>query len=206
MKQLTIQDMPLENIKAVVFDLDGTLYDNKWLPIRLIFGDIFNARLLASERNIRRMLKGIHFGNPDAFYNNLFSHIARRQNIPFMKARDWYFGKYMPLTVSILEKHYKAGEFVEPLMEELHKRGIKTAVFSDYRNVSEKLTALGIDPDWFDFHFAAPDLGGLKPNKQLFENILKELQVDAAQALMVGDREDTDGAGAKSVGMRYLKV
>ncbi|MBR1928482.1 MAG: HAD family hydrolase [Paludibacteraceae bacterium] len=206
MKQLTIQDLPLEGIKAIVFDLDGTLYDNKYLPLRLIFGDIKNARLLASERNIRRMLKGLNFGNPDAFYNNMFEHIARRQNMPFMDARDWYFGKYMPLMINVLKKHYHAGEFAEPLLKQLRGKGIVTAVFSDYRNVEDKLNALGLDPDLFDYHFAAPDLGGLKPNKQLFLNILKELGVDAQQALMIGDREDTDGAGARNVGMKFLKV
>ena len=162
--------------------------------------------MIASERNARRKLKGQFFGSPDAFYESLFAHIASHQNIPALYAKQWYFGEYMPLMVSVLEKHYHADSFVVPLVTELHKRGIRVAVFSDYRCVDEKLRAIGLDPELFDYRLASPELGGLKPNRQLFEKVLSAIGVGASEALMIGDREDTDGAGARSAGMRYVRA
>ena len=206
MKQFSAFDLPLEGIRAVVFDLDGTLYDKRFLPLRLVFSDLKNATMMASERNARRKLKGLYFGSADAFYKSLFSHISSHQNVPYLRAKEWYFGEYMPLMISVLDKHYKAGAFVAPLLQELRSRDIKTAVFSDYRNVDEKLKALGVDPECFDYRLAAPELGGLKPNRQLFERVLETLGVKASEALMIGDRDDTDGTGAQSVGMRFVKA
>ena len=206
MKQLSIEDLDLNGIRAVIFDLDGTLYNKRFLPLRLIISDIPHMFMLASERNSRRQLKGTFFGDADNFYRTLFNHISSHQNVPYMVARDWYFGTYLPLMVEILRKYYKAGAFVEPLLKALKEKGIKTVVFSDYRCINEKLTALGIDPDWFDIKEAAMDLGGLKPNKVLFQRLLEGIGTSAEETLMIGDREDTDGDGARSVGMRFVKV
>lgn len=206
MKQLQISDINLEGVSAIVFDLDGTLYDKKYYPLRLVLSDLRHAFLASSERRARRLLKGQYFGNPEAFYRSLFWHISRHQNIPFQQARDWYFATYMPLTIRLMKKYYHVGEFVEPLIRALKERGIKTAVFSDYPCVEEKLIALGADLRWFDYLFIAPEMGGLKPNKQLFENMIAQMEEEAQSVIMIGDREDTDGDGARAVGMRFIKV
>ena len=49
-------------------------------------------------------------------------------------------------------------------------------------------------------------LGGLKPCKESFEKICRALDLHPEECLMVGDREDTDGDGAKSVGMAFEHV
>lgn len=206
MKELKITDIDLNGIDAVIFDLDGTLYDKRWLPLRLIFGDLRHIWLLASERRARRLLKGLDFGDADTFYQTLFNHIASHQNIPYLQAKEWYQTSYLPLTIDILAKHYKAGTFVEPLLKELRLKGIKTVVFSDYRYVDEKLQALGLDPKLFDICQAAPELGGLKPNKTLLMRLVDQIGVPPKRILMIGDRMDTDGAGALTVGMKFMKV
>ena len=122
------------------------------------------------------------------------------------RAQQWYEQDYMPLMVRLLERYYNVDSFVVPLLKELRRRGILTVVFSDYGLVDDKLRALGADPELFDFRLAAPDMGGLKPNRQLFEKVLSEVGVSAGEALMAGDREDTDGEGARAVGMRYINV
>ena len=98
------------------------------------------------------------------------------------------------------------GRRARVILKELNKRGIKTAVFSDYRCVEDKIRAIGLEPKLFDYCEAAPELGGLKPNRTLFERLLKIMRVKPEQALMIGDREDTDGQGARNGGMKYLKV
>ena len=77
---------------------------------------------------------------------------------------------------------------------------------SDYGHVAEKLHALGIDQTLFDWVISAPELGGLKPAPQLLLQVLEKMKVTPTQCLVIGDREDTDGQMAQSVGALFQLV
>lgn len=189
--------------KAAIFDLDGTLYDKSGLARRLIVSQLRRGRLrmLKREREVRKLLRGKHFKTEDAFYDVFFTQFDRPE-----LARRWYFEEYMPDMVAILRKHYRIAPWVETTMLELRSSGCKIAVFSDYGCVREKLKAIGYNLDWADYLFDAPELGGLKPSKKSFEKICEEMNVKPSECLMIGDRGDTDGAGARSVGMAFVHV
>lgn len=189
--------------KAVIFDLDGTLYDKSGLAMRLVWSQLQRGAfsLLKREREVRKELRGKHFGSEDAFYEAFFARFDKPEF-----ARRWYFDQYMPDMVSILRKHYRIAPWVESQMLELRARGLKVAVFSDYGSVQQKLKAIGFRLAWADYLFEAPALGGLKPCKESFEKICQTIGVLPKECLMIGDREDTDGEGAKSVGMDFHRV
>ena len=46
--------LDLDGIKAVIFDLDGTLFDKKNLPLNLIMADPLYALVLKNERTARK--------------------------------------------------------------------------------------------------------------------------------------------------------
>lgn len=190
-------------LKAAIFDLDGTLYDKSGLAWRLIASQLLRGRLrmLKCEREVRKELRGRHFASEDDFYDNFFARFAKPEF-----ARRWYFEEYMPDMVAILRKHYRIAPWVESTMLELRSNGCIIAVFSDYGCVREKLKAIGYNLDWADYLFDAPELGGLKPSKKSFEKICEEMNVKPSECLMIGDRDDTDGAGARSVGMAFVHV
>jgi FMN phosphatase YigB (HAD superfamily) len=189
--------------KAIIFDLDGTLYDKSGLARRLILKQLRRGRLgmLKREREVRKELRGGHFESEEAFYSAFFARFERPE-----LARRWYFEEYMPDMVAILRKHYRIAPWVETTMPGLRSKGCKIVVFSDYGCVREKLSAIGFNLAWADFVFDAPSLGGLKPCKESFENICREIRLRPSDCLMVGDREDTDGAGARSVGMPFKQI
>ena len=190
-------------MKAIIFDLDGTLYDKSGLARRLITSQLLRGRLgmLKREREVRKELRGRHFESEDAFYRAFFVRFERPE-----LARRWYFEEYMPDMVAILRKHYRIASWVATTMLELRSKGRKVVVFSDYGCVREKLSAIGFNLAWADFVFDAPSLGGLKPCKESFEKICQEIRFQPSDCLMVGDRKDTDGAGARSVGMAFKLV
>ena len=190
-------------MKAIIFDLDGTLYDKSGLARRLITSQLLRGRLgmLKREREVRKELRGRHFESEDAFYRAFFARFERPE-----LARRWYFEEYMPDMVAILRKHYRIASWVATTMLELRSKGRKVVVFSDYGCVREKLSAIGFNLAWADFVFDAPSLGGLKPCKESFEKICQEIRFQPSDCLMVGDRKDTDGAGARSVGMAFKLV
>ena len=189
--------------KAFIFDLDGTLYDKSGLARRLVWAQLRRGRLgmLKREREVRKELRGKYFGSEEAFYDAFFARFDRPEF-----ARRWYFEDYMPDMVAILRKHYRIAPWVESCMAELRSLGCKTAVFSDYGCVREKLEAIGFRLSWADYLFDAPSLGGLKPCRESFEGILREMGMQPSDCLMLGDRTDTDGAGARSVKMPFLHV
>ena len=189
--------------KAIIFDLDGTLYDKSGLARRLIIAQLRRGRLrmLKREREVRKELRGRHFDSEEAFYHAFFARFERPE-----LARRWYFEEYMPDMVAILRKQYRIAPWVETTMMELRSKGRKIVVFSDYGCVREKLNAIGFNLAWADFLFDAPDLGGLKPCKESFEKICEEINLKPSECLMVGDRDDTDGAGARAVGMPFKQI
>lgn len=199
--------MDISKYSAVIFDLDGTLYDNKHLPLRLILADISNMFVLGTERLARKSLQGQNFGDAAGVYDALFSKMAELKNsLTVEKARRWYQEKYMPLQVAVLSMYYTPRPCVDVMLEALRERNIKTILYTDYGHAKEKLVALNINPAYFDILASAPKMGGFKPCRQSLERLLNAAGLKAEECLMVGDRKDTDGAVAASVGMDFYNV
>ena len=119
------------NVKAIVFDLDGTLYDSAGLPFHLIVKELCRGRLglLYSERRIRRKFAGKDFGSCEKLYEEFFKAMGKMCGCSARKAREWYFTVYMKDMVKALERHFSARNGLESLLDRLEKKGIKTAVF-----------------------------------------------------------------------------
>ncbi|MGN0190867.1 MAG: HAD family hydrolase [Candidatus Cryptobacteroides sp.] len=195
-------------MKAIVFDLDGTLYDSAGLPFRLIVKELFRGRLrlLAAERKVRRKLAGVDFGSCERLYDEFFKAMEAETGCPAKKARDWYFTVYMKDMVKILAKHFSARQHLDHILDILERQGIKAAAFSDYGCVEMKMQALGIDCRRFALIADSPSFGGLKPSVKSFLALAAELGVEPSEILMVGDRLDTDGAGAIGSGMQFIHL
>lgn len=186
--------------KVVIFDLDGTLYDKSALARRLIISSLAHGdlRLLGRERQVRKKLRGNPFDSEEQFYEAFFAEFSHPD-----KARQWYFQRYMPLMIRILQKKYTLYPWVRDVFKSLKEKEIRTVIFSDYGCVREKLEAIDFDPQWADFLFDAPALGGLKPCRDSFAKICALLEVRPEECWMIGDRRDTDGLGAAAVGMPF---
>jgi len=188
--------------KVVIFDLDGTLYNNSCLHWLLPLTELFCLKLgyLARERKARKQMRGKHYGTEEAFYEQLFLAIDHQHP---ECARRWYHGHYMPLQAKILRLFCRPYDWVNPRLQELQAQGMKVALYSDYGFAKEKIQALSIDSQLFTIITDAPSLGGLKPSSVSTQKLLDLLQAQPEETLIVGDRDDTDGETARQVGAQY---
>lgn len=193
-------------IKGVIFDLDGTLYDNSTLARHLVLHSIFNLRLLYAERVCRHRMSGRYFGGKGATYRAFFARMSAMSGKSVDKVSKWYWDAYLPLQIRMLSRHFHKKSWVDATLDDLRSRGVKLACFSEYSCVREKLKAIGIDPSKFDYIVDAPTAGGCKPCRKAFLYVAAKMDCYPADILMVGDREDTDGAGAESANMQFLLV
>lgn len=191
-------------VKAVIFDLDGTLYDNSGLILRLVLRSLRHLDLIWAERVARHSLAGKHISG--SVYDELFHNMAELTRSDATRAQKWFFDVYMPLQANTLMLHYHAKPWVISTLKDLKSKGISVACLSDYGAVNEKLKAVGIDPALFDVVIDAPTAGGVKPCPDAFLNVAKMLGADPVETLVVGDRRDTDGKGAAAAGMHFLQV
>lgn len=191
-------------IRAVIFDLDGTLYDNAGLPFLMVLHSIGHIRLLWCERKVRKEMAGLCYGDKDSTYNEFFKRIALVSGKSQDTIRDWYQNRYMPLQVQLLQKHFQPREWVLPTLDKLRQKGLLMACYSDYGFISGKLKAIGIPPEKFDLITDAPSAGGFKPCRKSLETVAALLGVRPEEALVIGDREDTDEVGARAANMQCM--
>ena len=194
---------------VVFFDLDGTLYENRDLKWRMPLsafggpGALRNLRLMAAERGCRRTIARGPQGL--AGYDTLFSLMSSKTGVPAEQVREWFSGWYMRLMVRQIARHCKPREGVVERIEALRREGVRVAILSDYGFIREKLDALGIDPGLFEALLDAPSLGGFKPSPDVFRAACQCLDCAPQDAIMVGDRPDTDG-GSEAVGVRFRNI
>lgn len=201
----TLQDIP-SNTKAIIFDLDGTLYNKKYLSLRMVLHALFDIKKMRAERQTRSRMKGQWLGDETAFYQHYFlcmSHEAK-DHVSTLKA--WYENRYMPLMVKMIKQHHPLGTWVMPFIEACQQKGIQLVVLSDYGHTHDKLRALGLSPQLFQWVVSAPELGGLKPCSQLVHQVAAQLHVTPQECCIIGDRDDTDGQLARNTHAAFIKV
>lgn len=192
-----------ENIDLVVFDVDGTLYDQRRLRAIMaanLFYWALRSRSLKAVKVLRafRECREALAANPVAdFTVRQFEDPARVCGCPVEQVR-MIVGEWIEQRpVAFLKVCRFTG--ITELFEQLRRSGIIIAVFSDHP-ASEKLKALGVTADLV-VCAADPDVMALKPDPKGLCKILDATGVSPLRSVMIGDRYDKDWLAAKRAGM-----
>ncbi len=210
----------ISEYKAVVFDLDGTLYYQRRLRIKMAwmllkhylchFWRIKDILIIKKFRNIREnwdeIKSGIDEGNPGPD-----SDKAGLEDIQYM-----YTAGIMKESSDRIREVVETWMYDRPLkaiyetrdtdllriIDDIKKRGQKVYIFSDYP-IEDKLKALRISADGM---YAATDerLGELKPSPKGLKLIMQDHGYGRDDILMIGDRMSRDGQAAVNAGCDYL--
>ncbi|WP_040236400.1 HAD family hydrolase [Borrelia crocidurae] len=194
-------------IKAVVFDLDGTLYPE--ISINLIMFPEFlkNIRFFLAFKKVRKEIRILQRGKnvPSSRdelvsrqVNMLASCLGFNENKCKFLLNKIYYG------TSFSDKFRKIKPYsgVHDLIYSLKSNGIKLGVMSDFPIATRVSNLLNIDDSFWDILYSSEDTGYLKPNKVAFLRILDELGLDNKHVLYVGNSYEYDILGANSLCMQ----
>ncbi|HET8727427.1 MAG TPA: HAD-IA family hydrolase, partial [Alphaproteobacteria bacterium] len=194
-------------VRAVIFDVDGTLYDQRALRRRM--GAALLRRCLADPKEVgtvrilkafREMREVLAEEEAEGVAVEQYARPARRLGVPVERVQgavETWINEH-PLA------HLPACRFegLDRLFEGLRRSGRPIAVLSDYPSQA-KLAALGLAAD---LHVSAldPDVDRLKPHPKGLLCAVARLGLRPEDCLLIGDRDERDGECARRAGVPYL--
>lgn len=191
----------LADIKAVAFDIDGTLYPQSSLYVRLLPYIIRHLRFYIHYNRARRIM---HKTAPlPDFYEYQARLFAETYGCSALRARAMiravaydglkpYFQRIRPFR-NLLETFQK-----------LHDEGYKIALLSDFPP-AQKNETWGVLP-YCDVVLGSEETGALKPSKYPFGILANALNLEPGQILYVGNSVRFDVRGANNAGMKSALI
>jgi putative hydrolase of the HAD superfamily len=196
-------------LKAIVFDVDGTLYGQAGLR-RAMFLQLVRAhlvrpwtglntfRVLGAYRRAQEVLR--EEGTIEGDLANAQVQLAcRRAGAPEALVKSlvtrWMEEAPLPLLPRFMDPE------LPPLLQAARERGVRLGVFSDYP-AAQKLRALGV-AEFFEVVLTAqdPSVNRFKPDPCGLRETFRRLGATGAEALYVGDRAKVDAAAADAAGV-----
>jgi len=193
----------IQGISAVAFDLDGTLYPNYRLNIRLLSFLCKHGPLLAALAKARSVIRRQQEQSPSAVVPDFYEYQARlaagilhappeqiKEKIDCLIYRGW-------------EPHFfniKLFPHVREVLSEMRAAGLKMGLLSDFPPET-KLKNLGLSACW-DAVLCSERVGAIKPALRPFHELAQALQCPPGQVLYVGNSRPYDIGGAGRAGMK----
>lgn len=190
-------------IRAVIFDLDGTLYKSRMIERRFAEAahftlarfsriDLEEARKLVEQQRAQRSRqKGFRIP---------YTHTLRSFGVPVKywhrhNTRFFDPGDHLKKNTGLIKVLRKLG------------RHYRLAVVTNNNRVQTEriLEALGVR-QFFSVIQSFTDSGLLKPDRRVFLEVARKLKVQPHECFSVGDRVDVDLIPALKIGMKIFRV
>lgn len=197
-------DSDWAGIRLVAFDVDGTLYRQRSLRLKMARDMLLQTvtkwnfepiRVVGVYRRIRERLADEEVSD---FDHVLIAETAKATSCsPDRVAAivsEWIDERPIPYLHGCLY----AG--VPQLFVGLRHCGKTIGILSDYP-ATTKLAAMGLTAD---FVIAACDVGMLKPHPKGLQSLMSAAGVEAHETLLIGDRAERDGRAGLRAGVRTL--
>lgn len=194
-------------IRAVIFDVDGTLYNET--DVKML-AELSTAEYLCNRsgmnvdsiystfRRVKRQVIQTHRGLPEANdRNKWYRELLRELNISGITDEE-LSGRYWQVIYDNM-KPFEDFVYILPELVERYQLYILTDELLDIHK--RKLKCLGLD-SIFRKTFSAEQAGVTKPDKKLFRYAISEIGEPESSILMVGDNPVADIRGGKRAGIR----
>jgi putative hydrolase of the HAD superfamily len=192
------------SFQLMVFDVDGTLYDQTKLRRRMTGalvrhavskGDLATIRILRSYRRWREELADEErAGFEDVLVSRLAKRYGRSRADVEAIVSDWMERRPLPF----LRACRRPG--VADLFARLRAAGKTIGILSDYP-AEAKLARLELTADVV-VSARDPEVDVMKPHPRGIEEVMRRAGVKPASTIMVGDRPERDGEMGARAGVR----
>jgi putative hydrolase of the HAD superfamily len=194
----SIEGLLRNMIRAVFFDLDGTLYDRDLALRRMALQQhaMFKDEMVVDETTfVSKALALDAHGQPrpNRFHFRLVEVLGLREELA--EKLESAFREHF-LT------HCKPPEDCIPTLQSLKSSGLKLAIITNgpVHWQMPKIQQCGFE-SFFDNILISEAEGISKPNPQIFERALLRCGVKASETIFVGDYPEYDIAGALAAGL-----
>lgn len=201
----------MDQIKAITFDFGGTLahgkLDKENYRIALIdyfhrigysggLAKINKSRIAMLERLRKNQAKNIEL-RFDLLYSGLLFDLGLHPTKERLEYIEWLYN------------HFFRIDFVpglQKILEYLSKK-YKLAIVSNIISNVSRLALKKHDLEkYFEYVVLSRDLGIRKPDPEIFNFTLHNLEIEANESVHVGDSLETDIQGAKNAGMKTVWI
>jgi len=192
-------------LKAIGFDIDGTLYPEyriRWRVLPYVLRHLRLFMAFARTRKLMRSSKASDICDANLDYTEL-AIFAKELGCDIEEAR----GFRDELIYRAWEKYFQGMKIYPRVSNSLRKlkdAGLKLAVLSDFP-VGRKLEYFGLE-GIFDAVLGFPESGQLKPHREPFIRMANRLNVDLGNMIYVGNRLTYDVRGSQNAGMRGVLI
>ncbi|HKM22742.1 MAG TPA: HAD family hydrolase [Lachnospiraceae bacterium] len=200
----------LTEYKALIFDLDGTLYFQTKLRLMMAlrlggyyishFWKLKDLFILKKFREVREQWDEIQTTTTVSLDEAQYRYIATKMNVSPEHVRavieEWMYEK--PLSTLTECRDEALVDFINAI----HEKGISVMIYSDYP-VTDKLRALDIQADK-TYSALDENIMSLKPDPKGLQIIMSDNQYKPSDIIMIGDRMSKDGQAAVNAGVDYI--
>ena len=209
-----VADLAAGGVRAVLFDVDGTLYSQRRLRVfmgmELLKAALRaparmpeTARIIAAFRRTREDLRALGAA-AEPLDDLQFTRTADALGIDAGLVRrvidEWIFTRPLP------HLRFSGRDGLREVLAALEQQGLRIGALSDYPT-DAKLEALGVARH-FPLRLCTTDssINAFKPHPRGFLLACEQWGLDPQEVLYVGDRPEVDGAGAAAAGTRCVIV
>lgn len=208
MSEIIFPDIPLENVKGVLIDLDNTIYnfDNcheKALKCCYLMNNLGESFSEFKDRYMRHrqiMIEKLYqlpsCRSRTLTFQNMMEDMGIKNPYDMaLKYGECYWANFL----NFIEVDKKALEFLKICKE----KSIPVCLVTDMlvETQIKKVVRLGI-MDYIDFIVASEEVGVEKPDAKMFNAGLLKLNLSADNVIMVGDSIEKDIKGAEALNIK----
>lgn len=197
----------INNKKVFIFDVDGTLYSQRKMRMRMAMKlavhyslHFFRYKELKAISTFRKIRETAEF--KETTMEQQIEYAANKCKIDYSKAKaaieKWMF--VVPL--DIMEKC--AFKDLIEFIKSFQGNGKELVIYSDYP-ADDKLKRLNLTPSMI-FTPENPHIAHLKPSKKAMEYIISKLPCELNDIIYIGDRDCKDKRSAQYAGIDYCDI
>jgi len=203
------------HIRAVLFDLDNTLFDHSGSAHTALYAFAHNLGIILSDKLAQQWFD-IEQACYDRFLNGGFSFQDQRRE----RLRRFFTCAGLPCPGTAVEldrifatylRKYEAAwtafPDAAPALRQLHARGMTVGVITNGNHEQQQLKVhkTGLEP-LLDAVFTSGQMGHAKPTRDAFLVPCKSLGLPPGQVLYVGDNYKVDVEGAQAAGLHAVHL